>query len=324
VISVLLPFRNARATLPAALASVLAEPEVNEVIAIDDGSTDGAASAIDHRRVVVTRTEGVGVARALEHGLKLAKGEWIARMDADDISLPGRFDATLRRFASDASLAVVGTLVEVDERTGPGMRAYVAWQNSLVSPDEHARDMFVESTLCHPSTTIRRRALEAVGGWRDVDWPEDWDLWLRLTAAGHSLAKASCVGLIWSHREGRATTSDARCRSDRLLAARAHHLAARLHREGRAITIWGAGKTGRRLARALEPYGIRPARFVDIDPKKIGNHARGTSIVAADTISANDREIVIVAVGDAGARDVVRARLLQRGFVEGLHFICAA
>jgi glycosyltransferase involved in cell wall biosynthesis len=325
MISVLLPFRDARGTLGDAIRSVLAEPEVREVIAVDDGSSDGGADvarAIGDARVVVVRTGGVGVAGALAAGLARARGDLVARMDADDVSLPGRIAAQRAMMDADPTLAAVGTLVEVDGATGPGMRAYVAWQNSVLSPADHARDIFVESPLCHPSTLIRRRALEAVGGWREAPWPEDWDLWLRFDAAGHRLAKARVVGLRWRHREDRATFRDPRCSPERLVAARAHYLAERLRLAPR-FAVWGAGKTGRRLARALEGHGLRASAFVDIDPRKIGRTARGAPIIPPEGLQ-EDASPVVVAVGERGARDVVRRRLAARGLVEGRDFVCAA
>jgi glycosyltransferase involved in cell wall biosynthesis len=328
VLSVLLPYRDAGSTLDAAIGSVLSEADVDELVAIDDGSRDdgpGRVAAIAARdpRVVRVRANGVGIARALTIGLARARGTFIARMDADDLSLPGRFAKARALLASQDRLAAVGTRVRVDDAAGDGMRAYVAWQNALVSPEDHARALFVESPLCHPSVTLKKSALDAVSGWRDADWPEDWDLWLRLDAEGFELAKVPEVLLEWRALPGRATIRDPRCSPARLVEARAFFLAARLGAMRRPLWIWGAGKTGRRLARALEPHGIRADAFVDIDPRKIGRTARGAPIVAADAIPRGGCA-VLIAVGERGARDIVRARLAARGFEEGRDFICAA
>jgi glycosyltransferase involved in cell wall biosynthesis len=323
VLSVLLPYRDAAATICQAIASVLAEPEVDELVAIDDGSADDGPARVARiidPRLVTLASRGVGIARALALGLARAKGDLVARMDADDLSLPGRFSKQRALLASEPGLAAAGARVRVDEDAGHGLRAYVAWQNALVTREDHARAIFVESPLCHPSVTLRRSALEAAGGWREVAWPEDWDLWLRLDALGFGLAKVPEVLLEWRSRPGRATFNDPRCAPPRLLEARAHYLAPRLRGP---VWIWGAGKTGRRVARALEPHGVRAQAFVDIDPRKIGKRARGAPIFAPDAL-ARGACTVVVAVGDRGARDVVRARLAARGFAEGTDFICAS
>ena len=89
----------------------------------------------------------------------------------------------------------------------------------------------------------------------------------------------------------------------------------------RSFQLW------RRLARALEPHGLTPQAFIDIDPKKIGRTARGQAII--DAAAALERAVsgewfVVVALGGAGARDVVRDRLARAGLSEGQAFICAA
>ncbi|HSO32714.1 MAG TPA: glycosyl transferase, partial [Labilithrix sp.] len=227
----------------------------------------------------------------------------------------------------DASLAAVGVLVEGFPAPRPGMLRYIAWQDSLVTPSDHARAIFCESPLCHPSTMLRRSALVAVGGWRDDGHAEDYDLWLRLDAAGYGLAKVPRLLFRWRIRPDSLTWTDARYAPERLLETRALHLASRLRSLGLPFLVWGAGQTGRRLARALEAHDLRPRAFVDIDPRKIGGVARGLPIVdAADGIArARAAEaLLVVAVGQPGARDVVRARLADHGLVEGRAYVCAA
>jgi hypothetical protein len=125
----------------------------------------------------------------------------------------------------------------------------------------------------------------------------------------------------WRTVPGRATFRDPRCAAPRMVLARACFLAPRLR--SRPLWVWGAGKTGRRIARALEPHGVRAEAFVDIDPRKIGRTARGAPIVGPDAV-APGACTVLVAVGERGARDIVRTRLLARGFEEGRDFICAS
>jgi glycosyltransferase involved in cell wall biosynthesis len=330
MISVLLPYRDAAAHLDEALGSILSDGAAGEVVAIDDGSRDdGPAIVARHaardRRVVMIATGGVGVAEALARGLAVARGELIARMDADDVSLPGRLAAERRLLDGDARLGAVGVRVEGFPSIGNGLASYLAWQNGLTTPEEHARDLFVEAPLCHPSVLVRRAALDDVGGWRRAPWAEDYDLWLRLDARGWTMAKVPEVLFRWRHRPGRATFAAAECAPARLVEARAAYLAPRLG--GRRFVVWGAGQTGKRLARALEAYGARPEAFVDIDPRKIGRPARAVHIVDADGfLAAGPRAapFVVVAVGTRGAREIVRGRLVRAGFVEGAGFVCAA
>lgn len=330
-VSVLVPYRDSAATIEEALESVLAQRGVAlEILAVDDGSSDDgparvARMASRDRRVVPLEARGVGIAPALTEALSRARAPLVARMDSDDVSLPDRLARQLEALAAEPGLAAVGTRVEgfPDAALGDGLRRYIAWQNAIVTAAEHAREIFVESPLCNPSTLIRRAALEQVGGWRDEAWAEDYDLWLRLDAAGLGLAKVPEVLLRWRHRPGRVTFTDPRCAPMRFYAAKARYLAPRLRGMGRPIAIWGAGKTGKRLARALGACAIVPELFVDIDPLKVGRLAQGRPIIAPSALTLR-RHTIVVAVGARGARAIVRERLQRADLVEGVDFICAA
>lgn len=329
MISVLFPFRDAEATVRDALESILAQRSVElEVIAIDDGSRDASAEVVRAARdprVRLVSTGGVGVAGALERGRREARGAWIARMDADDLAHPDRLAIQLAAMREAPRVGALGCLVELfgEGPIGEGMRRYVEWQNALVTPEEHARDLFVEAPLCHPSVLLRREALDGVGGWRETGWAEDYDLWLRLDAAGWALAKVPEVLLRWRMSRSSATFTSPLYTEEALRRARASFLAPKLAERERPLAIWGAGKTGRRLARELEPHGARASLFIDIDPAKIGRVARGAPIEAPDVLEPG-AHTVVVAVGARGARDLVRTHLVDRGFVEGEHFLCAA
>jgi hypothetical protein len=332
-ISVLLPYRNAAATLDEALASTLGDlGPSDEVVAIDDASSDDGPRLIAERarqdgRIVTVSASGEGIAAALVRGFAFARHGLVARMDADDVTLPGRFAACRAALEADATLAAVGTQVEGFPAPTPGMDRYLGWQNALVTPEDHARAIFVESPLCNPSVLMRRDALTDVGAYRDAAWPEDWDLFLRLDAAGYRLAKVPRVLLRWRRHGGANTVRDPRCAPARLRAARAHFLAPRLLARGAPFAVWGAGQTGRRLARALASEGARAAFFVDIDPRKIGRRAQDAPVLAPDDALAAvraQRACLVVAVGDRGARAVVQGRLAGAGLVEGADFVCAA
>ena len=321
-LSVLLPFRDAADTLDEALRSVLRESVPLEVLAVDDGSRDDwrRCSALNDPRVRVVEGAGRGLVAALELARREARAPWLLRMDADDVMLP-RAEAQIRALHDD-SLAVVGSRAH-PIGGGEGLRLYVEWQNGLLTKADHRRELFIESPLCHPSTMLRASAVDAVGGYRHGDFPEDYDLWLRLWDAGWEMAKVPIDGVDWRHRERRATFVDPRYRPEAFLALKAPFLAKRLARESRALVVWGAGRTGRRLMRALEPHGARASAWIDIDPDKVGRTARGAPIHDASALDPQ-RHFVLGAVASRGARGLIRAALLERGFVEDRDCLFAA
>ena len=333
-VSVLMPYRDAAETLAEAMESVLDERGVDlELIAVDDGSRDegpaiAARIASGDGRVVLGASGGSGIAGALDHAAALAQGELFGRMDADDVSLPGRLAAEAALLDRDPTLGVVGTWVSAfpEEATGEGTRRYLDWMNGLVSPADHARDLFVESPLCHPSVMMRRAALERSGGYREEPSPEaerrrreSGAAGLTDAEAGYGMAKVPFHGLRWRQHPRRATVTDPRYALARFADLKARYLAPRL---ARPVAVWGAGKTGKRLSRALEREGVRTEIFIDIDPRKIGGVARGAPVVAPEDLPRG-RYTVLVALGARGAREIVRARLASWGLVEGEDFVVA-
>jgi glycosyltransferase involved in cell wall biosynthesis len=321
-----MPFRDAGATIDSALASLLdGAPEPLEVLAVNDGSTDGGAARVRSwvlrdERVRLVPTARPGLVGALCTGVSEARGGLIARMDADDISHPGRLTRQREVLSTRRELGLLATQVEAvadSGEVGEGLVRYVAWQNGLITPADHRRELFVESPLCHPSVMMRREALEAVGGYQESSGPEDYALWLRMDAAGYAMAKIPEVLLTWRHQAGRATFTHPRYALERFRETKAPFLARRVAESGRARTIvWGAGPTGRKLVRQLERHGFRADAFIDIDPEKIGGIARGVPICTADSLDART-DVVVAAVGARGARDLIRPELDRRGFVEG-------
>jgi GT2 family glycosyltransferase len=331
-VSVLLPYRDAERTIDQALQSVLGQHGVElELIAVDDGSRDRsadivAAQAARDQRMRMLSTSGIGIPRALSLAANAARAPLLARMDADDVSLPGRFLAQVERLRAEPALGALGTRIEAfpEDAVQEGMRRYVQWQNGLLTAEEHRAQIFVESPLCHPSVMLRRDALRAVGGFRDGPFPEDYDLWLRLDEAGFGLAKLPKVLLRWRCSEHQATRKDARYDRKHFIPLKAPHLARRLKAQTLPLDMWGAGPTGKRVARALEPFGVRPGRFIDIDPRKIGGTARGVPVVSIAALATPGERFVVVALAARGARDLAREELRRRGYVEGNDYLCAS
>lgn len=332
-VSVLLPARDAESTVEAAVRSILGQTlRALEVVAVDDGSTDSTGERLarlsrEDPRVRVLRTPGSGLVQALALGWRECRAPFIARMDADDVSLPERLERSVAALERDDSLGGVGTGVEIfreDRPVSPGLVGYARWMSSLCTPELLHRDRFVESPLCHPAVTLRRRAVEEVGLWRDGPFPEDYELWLRLLARGWKLRNLAEVLLRWRDQEARLTWRDPRYDRRRHLELKADYLAPELLARGAACLIWGAGPTGLTLARRLRAHGVAVQRFIDFHPRKIGQKVHGTPVIHPDALGGPGEAHLVAAVGAFGAREDIRGWLAEKGWREGEHFTCAA
>jgi glycosyltransferase involved in cell wall biosynthesis len=183
LVSVLLAVANGERFLPHSLQSVLAQTVDDlELVVVDDGSTDGTPGLLeavrDPRLRVLRHEERRGLAASLNRGLDESRGHYLARMDADDVALPGWLEACLALLDSSPRVGFVGTgVLDIDEAGRPervhvheGGRAAVRWRALFSAP------------VFHDTVVLERELLERHGLRYDESYgeSEDYDLWTRL------------------------------------------------------------------------------------------------------------------------------------------------
>ncbi|MFC1640103.1 glycosyltransferase [Gemmatimonadota bacterium] len=329
-LSVLLPCRNAEDTLDAALESLAAQTfAAFEIIAVDDGSTDGTGRQLEawakrEKRIRLLRTPPHGIVAALNTAAGLSIGELLARMDADDMAKPLRFERQVEFLDSHPSIAACGTGIRYFPRSivRDGARRYEEWINSVVTPEEIDRDMFVECPIPHPTLVLRRTAFEQVGGYRHNKWPEDYDLILGLWKAGHTFGKVPEQLLDWRESPERLSRTDVRYGEDAFRRCKVHFLGRRIN--GRRVVVCGAGPVGKSFALALQEEGHTVAAFVDLDPRKIGQTIHGAPVIHADNVGEYRDCFVVAAIGSPKGRADLREHLRAEGFAEPEEFCAVA
>lgn len=332
--SFIVPVRDAADTLDEALGSLLAQTfDDYDVLVFDDGSEDASLAILERAasrdpRLRVVGSERVGLVEALRRLVRAGDAPLLARMDADDTCHPRRLERQVEMLDRREGLALASCLIRCfpDELVAGGMRRYEAWLNSLVEPGEIARDIFVESPLCHPSVVLRREAYERAGGYLDDGLPEDYHLWLRMNRLGLPMAKVPEVLLCWRERPGRVTRTDPRCDPERLAELKLRYLADGPLAGCDSLAIWGAGPTGRGWAGRLGRVGIEVVAHVDIDPRKVGRRTgTGAPIVEPDALAGGiPGGFLLVAVGAPGARSQIRDFLGALGLFDPGDFVCVA
>lgn len=335
-VSVVLPVFNAAATVARALESIRAQTWHDwELVAVDDGSTDETKAILDRRarhdaRVRVVTQDHAGVAFAANAGIAAARGELIARMDADDVAHPERLARQVALLDGDATLGVASSLVEFggDRAARAGYALHVDWLNSLVTPEEIALNRFVESPVANPSVLFRRELVERHGAFRHGNFPEDYELWLRWLDAGVRIAKVPATLLTWHDGPGRISRTDPRYAPEAFFRTKSGWIARELARTagGREIFVWGAGRHTRKRAAHLADHGVRIAGYIDVDARKTGRGLGGTGVpvLAEDALPPAGTIFVLSYVTTRGARDYNRRQLIARGYAEGRDFLMCA
>lgn len=329
-ISVLLPIHNAAHTLRTCLDSILRQSlREFELIMVDDGSDDGSTLILqeyarqDHRLKLYTPGR-IGLVQALNLGLNAAHSDFIARMDADDIMHPDRLLLQHDYLLNHPTVSLVGTQVEAFPKTGvrQGYQEYIDWQNRCVTPEEIERDIYLESPLAHPSVMYRKSSILAVGGYLHGDFPEDYELWLRLHHRGYRMAKIPRTLMYWRDSEYRTSRTDSRYSTNSFDRLRAHYLAKDpLLQNGHPFVIWGAGRKSRKRAQFLIEHGHAPLAWIDIDPRKIGNVYMSAPVHSPDWLNRKDKPLVLSYVNNHGARLQIDTLLKQFNYKHGKDFI---
>ena len=177
-VSVVMPVFNSARYLSEAIDSILNQSFSDfEFIIVDDGSSDASPEilrryAAKDARIRVITQENKGIVESLNTGCRLARGRYIARMDADDVSLPARLERQFEIFEKNPRFGVIGTSYSLIRKGGgdyyaPEWNAAIQWT------------LCFYNAICHPSVMMRREVLEKLNYYRPIEHCEDYDLWVR-------------------------------------------------------------------------------------------------------------------------------------------------
>lgn len=243
-VSVIMPAYNAEKYIAEAIDSILGQTFTDlEFIILNDCSADSTEKIIlsyaDDRIVYIKNEKNMGVAATLNRGIAIATGEYIARMDADDISLPERFEKQVAFLDSHPDVAVLGSAVDM-----------FGAQNQVVRYSESDGrlkvDLLFGSCFAHPSVMMRTEVIRSLGGYdRAYEGMEDYALWCRV-AKNHQLATIQQVLLRYRIHPGQVTQK----RFDPNKALRYYNLQAELFSdlgvctEGAGFDAWCRISTG--------------------------------------------------------------------------------
>lgn len=259
LVSVLLPVYNGEKFLSEAIESVLQQTFMDfELLILDDGSIDGSLAICQHferidRRVRVFHRENRGLVITLNEMIDMANGEILARMDADDICLPQRFERQVDFLRLHPDIDVVGTSIihinSAGQRIGP-------IDNPLDHDSIEALLLNGHCAIAHPSVMVRAEAIIKAGGYREAfPCAQDFDLWLRMSEQGR-LANIPDRLLLYRLHPG--SISESKGQAQREAAERAAHeawarrgMAGQFHSEN----LWRAGTDVRSQHEFALQYG---------------------------------------------------------------------
>lgn len=320
-VSVIIPCWNAARTLPECLDSLLAQSLNDwECVAVNDGSTDNTLAVLQvyaarDSRIRALDLPKIGIVQAPMRGVELLSGEYLARMDADDMMHPHRLLKQAALLDAQPNVSVCGTHAHhIGLPAGEGRQRYFDWINSFTGHTSIQREFFVECPIGNPTAMMRRAAFDAIGGYQDHGWAEDYDLFMRFMVADYKFAVVPEPLLGWRHSETRVTMTHDRYSLENFRALKRHYLPQLYPQITQGFHQWGAGDVGKQWLREWTNH--RPRAVVDIDPRMFGKTIHDTPVIEPDQLPTPGETFTVIAVGAPGARQEIRDWFNQRGYTE--------
>lgn len=277
LVSILIPFKNTAQFLPDCLNSILAQTYQNwEVIAINDHATDsslGLAKDFSQKdsRIKVYTNSGNGIIEALRDAYTKSAGEFITRMDSDDIMTLEKIEIlanALREFGR-GHLSVGQVKYFSAAGVGDGYARYEKWLNNLTRKGNNFSEIYKECSIPSPCWMVYREDFELCGGFESNRYPEDYDLAFRFRKAGLKCIPCNDVLLLWRDYDTRTSRTSEHYAQNYFLDIKLHYFLKQDFNKNHPLVVWGAGNKGKNIAKLLIALGIHFTWVCD-NPNKIG------------------------------------------------------
>jgi len=327
-ISVVLPFFNAEQTLERAIESISSQDFKDfECLLVDNNSADRGPEIAKKwmkfdPRFHLLRETTQGVMHASNRGCDYARGAYIARMDADDVALPGRLRLQCEFLDEHPDYGAVAGLANHvgDPETTLGFRRYVEWSNSVITYEQILNSRFIEAPVVNPTAMWRRETMERYGLYLSGDFPEDYEMWLRWLDGGVKIAKVPEVVLDWHDSAHRLTRTHPIYSEGAFYEIKSRYLAKWLSAYNPFhpyVAIWGASRISRRRARVLEQHGIGISAYIDT--------RKGRQIDKQVTyykdLPAAGSQFILTYIRQMDNRRKIQDFLEERGYGEGMDYL---
>jgi glycosyltransferase involved in cell wall biosynthesis len=326
---------NAEKTLPECIDSILAQTlAAFEIIAVNDNSTDRSVEVLksyDDPRINIIDNDCSGIVSALNLGLKACRSDFVARMDADDVMYADRLKKQYEVMQANPDITLCATQARKfpEQIIKAGYVEYMRWQNSCLTKQDIKNQIYIESPFAHPSVMFRKNRVFDLGAYKDGEFPEDYELWLRLFHAGEHMMKLDEVLIDWRESDERLSRTSSRYSEVAFELLRAEYLAKDTRLRDRDIVFWGAGRKTRQRAQYLIDSGIKPAAWIDIDNKKVGEKYSGAEVFLPEWLQqqskqCDEKPLVLNYVRNHGVRLLCQNFLDDAGYVMGEDYLHVA
>lgn len=330
-VSIIIPFKDTAHFLPECLDSILAQSHENwEVLAVNDHSSDESfellsAYAKKDIRIKVFHNKGQGIIPALQTAYAQSDGDFVTRMDSDDIMKANRLkvmvDSLLEMGVGHVAVGQVNYFS--NKGISNGYERYEKWLNQLTSTGKNYSEIYKECVIPSPCWMVHRLDFEKSGGFGPNRYPEDYDLTFRFYEHGLKIIPCDHVLHLWRDYDTRTSRTHEHYAQNYFLDIKLHYFLKLDHDNTRPLVVWGAGFKGKSIAKGLQKMGIDFHWLCD-NPNKIGKKIYKKELVHFDALQKlkNPQSIVTVANEEAQKEITAFFQTLDHKPMEDYFFFC--
>lgn len=309
LISILTPFKNTEAFLDECLQSILDQTYQNwQLHIIDDHSSDQSYSIVNayaekDNRIKLVKNTGNGIIDALRLAYSESRGDYITRMDSDDIMHPEKLELMLTDLQNHGKQHVALGLVKYfgAQGIGDGFSKYESWLNHLTQNGINYSEIYKECVIASPCWMVHREDLVKCGAFERNIYPEDYDLAFRFYRHSIKCIPSNSLLHYWRDYSTRTSRTHEHYAQNHFLPLKIAYFLELEYNANRPLTIWGAGQKGKVTAKLLQEHNI-PFYWICDNPKKIGKHIYGELLRSFEYLQHLEQPQSIVTVANTEAQ----------------------
>tara|TARA_B100000809_G_scaffold67577_1_gene64603 strand:- start:85 stop:1092 length:1008 start_codon:yes stop_codon:yes gene_type:complete len=331
LVSIIMPVKNTTQFLEECLNSILDQTYTNwELLVVDDGSSDDSFNILKayskkDNRVKPFRNDGKGIIDALSLAYSKSSGEFITRMDSDDIMAEDKLEVLSTNLINKGKGSIAVGLVKYfsDNDLGEGFRRYEEWLNNLIIKGTCFDEIYKECVIPSPCWMVFREDFERCDALRPNRYPEDYDLTFRFYVNGLKPIPCDIILHHWRDYPTRTSRTDDNYADNTFIAIKADYFLSQEYNKKKNLVVWGAGGKGKALAKILIEKNIEFHWICD-NPKKIGKQIYEIEMLAISELEKieNTQSIVTVANNIAQEEIKVYFEKLNQKAMKDYYFFC--
>jgi glycosyltransferase involved in cell wall biosynthesis len=299
LISILTPYRNAEKYIRETALSILGQTHPDwQWILVNDHSEENELEAIadllDDPRIILLENSGKGIVDALCTAFEHAKGEFITRMDADDVMPDFKLEKFLESLKNGTHQIVTGKVKYFSSAQviSEGYLGYEKWLNARVEKQDFYAHIYRECSLSSGNWMMRKSDLEKCGGFQDLNYPEDYDLLFRWYENGFMIKGLDLATHLWRDHDLRTSKTSADYQQKAFFELKINRFVKLDWDRNQLLIVNGTGQKGRLTAKVLLERKI-PFTWVSHEPGKFPTGIFGHSLVGLEGIPSSEKAQVL-------------------------------